>query len=299
MKSFHQRIKALPMLGVGISGEFGSAQKGIDACRLQAEYPELIHFFEYGSDIDRGLDAHVRHWVANGLPATYHFLDINIEEKADLDNHWLVRTIDLAREINAAWLCGDAGRWHFGARERGHQMLMPPILCRESLTESVENLQHIQQESGLLVLPENPPAIVYFGDMHILDYFAEMATQADCGILLDCAHLAIFQYSRQLSPLTGFDNFPFDRVVEMHIAGGAEVEVNGFHYLEDSHSPHPVPASWEILEYVIPRATNLKAIVYECELNSSEECLENFTRLNRLFPKIKVTTSIEEATIEQ
>ena len=67
-------------------------------------------------------------------------------------------------------------------------------------------------------------------------------------------------------------------------------EVDGYNYIEDSHSPEPVPAAWEILEYVVPRAPNLRAIVYECELNAPEECLENFARLNTLFPTLKATT---------
>ncbi|HNG93606.1 MAG TPA: DUF692 family protein [Acidobacteriota bacterium] len=281
---FQTHLHTLPRLGVGISGEYGSASKGIDACAMKELYPELLHFFEYGCDIDRGLDEHVRHWAGSGLPTTYHFLDINLEEKIDSDRHWLTRTQMLASEINAAWLCGDAGRWHFGPRERGHQMLMPPILCEESATQTAESIQWIQSETGRLVLPENPPAVVYLGDMHILDYFGKVADQADCGILLDCAHLSIFQHSRGHSPLTGFDGFPFERVIEIHVAGGTPVESNGFGYIDDTHSPEPIPETWEILEHVVKHATNLRAIVYECEHNVLEACLDNFARLNALFP---------------
>jgi uncharacterized protein len=284
MTTLKDSLATLPRLGVGISGEFNSAAKGIDIWRMRRDYPEQVHFFEYGSDLERGLDEHVRRWSASGLPCTYHFLDVNIEERADLHDYWIKQTAALAREINAAWLCGDAGRWHFGPRERGHQMLMPPILCRESLVESADNIQRIQQESGFLCLPENPPAVVYLGEMHILDYFAELSEQAQCGLLLDCAHLAIFQHSRGLSPLAAFDNFPFERVIELHIAGGAIAEVDGFTYVEDNHSPDPIEAAWQILEYVVPRAVNLRAIVYECEWNTPEECLDNFARLNVLFP---------------
>ncbi len=49
-------------------------------------------------------------------------------------------------------------------------------------------------------------------------------------------------------------------------------------------SPEPLPATWEILEYAIPRAKNLKAIVFECERNAPEETLEVFERLNSIFP---------------
>lgn len=281
---FAQHIATLPKLGVGISGEYGSAAKGIDVLAFQADYPELVHFFEYGGDLDRGLDDQVRRWAAQGLPCTYHFLDVNIEERIDLDDRWLVRTAALAREIGATWLCGDAGRWHFSSRERGHQMLMPPILCLESVLESVDNIVRIQTETGLLCLPENPPGVIYLGDMHILDYFGELATRSDCGLLLDCAHLAIFQQTRGLDPLTAFDNFPLDRVVEIHVAGGVMVESQGYQYIDDNHSPEPLPATWEIVEYVVARAPNLKAIVYECEYNSIAACLDNFNRLNTLLP---------------
>lgn len=284
MTTFANQVQNLPRLGVGLSGEFNVAAKGIDVSWLKEQYPALVHFYEYGGDLERGLDEGVRRWAAAGRPTTYHFLDINLEEQLDLDPHWIAQTKAFANEIKAAWLCGDAGRWHFGLRERGHGLLLPPILCRASARETAASIQQIEAETGLCVLPENPPAVIYLGDMHILDYFALVAEQADCGLLLDCAHLAIFQQTRGLAPLTALDNFPLDRVVEMHIAGGSFADVDGYSYIEDDHSPEPLAATWEILEYVIPRAKNLKAIVFECEHNAPEACLDNFAKLNALWP---------------
>lgn len=284
MKTFAEKIARLPRLGVGVSGEFNIGTVGIEVNRMKEQHPELIHFYEYGGDLERGLDESVRLWAAAGLPSTYHFLDVNLEERIDVDPSWIRRTKTLAKEINASWLCGDAGRWHFGARDRGHGMLVPPILCRESAIETAESILQIESEMGMACLPENPPAVIYLGDLHILDYFALVADRADCGALLDCAHLAIFQHSRGLDPLTGLDGFPLDRIVEMHIAGGAIASIDGYPIIEDNHSPEPLPATWEILEYVIPKAVNLKAIVFECERNAPEECVEVFSRLNTLFP---------------
>jgi uncharacterized protein (UPF0276 family) len=284
MTTFAKRVTGLPRLGVGLSGEFNIAASGMDVNWVREQHPALVHFYEYGADLERGLDAGVRRWAAAGQPTTYHFLDINLEERADLDRRWIAETGALAREIGAAWLCGDAGRWHFGLRERGHGLLLPPILCGESAIETAENIMQIEAETGLFCLPENPPAVVYLGDLHILDYFAQVGERADCGLLLDCAHLAIFQQTRDLPPLAGLDGFPLDRVVEMHVAGGSFAEVEGYVYIEDDHSPEPLPATWEILDYVLPRATNLKAIVFECERNAPEECLAGFARLNERFP---------------
>jgi uncharacterized protein (UPF0276 family) len=274
----------LPRLGIGISAEPGSTRGGIDALELLDRAPGSVDFLEYGTDVERGLDDHVRRWVAAGRPTTYHFLDVNLEEPEDLDAAWLEATAARARDIGAAWLCGDAGLWHFGARERGHQLLLPPVLTRDSADAVAESVARLQDASGMAVLPENPPGDLFLGDLHLLDYFARVSERAGCGLLLDCAHLAIFQRLRGLPPTAGLDGFPLDRVVELHVAGGNEVDVDGLSLFEDSHVPEPLADTWQILAAVLPRATALKAIVYECERNLPDEVLGNFARLRRAWP---------------
>jgi uncharacterized protein len=269
----------LPRLGVGISGEFDSARTGIDAVELHDERPGTIDFFEYGCDLARGLDDHVLRWAARGLPATYHFLDLNLEERGDADGEWIARVKDLARQIDAAWICGDGGLWHIGPRDRGHETLLPPILCRESADEMADAILAVEEATGLACLPENPPAVIYLGDLHILDYYGRVAEKTGGGLLLDCAHLAIFQRMRGHDPLTALDGFPLDRVVEVHVAGGVERDTDGFTWIDDTHAPEPLADTWAILEHVLPRAKNLKAIVYECERNQPNEVLDAFARI--------------------
>jgi uncharacterized protein (UPF0276 family) len=275
-------LARLPRLGVGISAEFDSSRTGIDALQLVDEHPELIRFMEYGCDLARGLDDHILRWAGRDLPTTYHFLDLNLEEIEDVDESWLEDTRALVNQIGAAWLCGDGGLWHFGPRDRGHQTLMPPILCRESADEMAQAVARVQDFFQMACLPENPPATVYLGDMHILEYFARVADQSGCGLLLDCAHLAIFQKMRGHAPLTGLDGFPMDRVVEMHVAGGTVKDQEGFAWVEDDHSPEPLPSTWQIFEHIAARAKNLKAVVYECERNSADEVVENFGRIRQV-----------------
>jgi uncharacterized protein (UPF0276 family) len=275
----------LPRLGVGISGEFDSARTGIDALELKDAAPDSIDFMEFGADLDRGLDDHVRRWAARGLPTTYHFLDVNLEEPEDADDDWLVRTAAAAREIGAAWLCGDGGLWHFGPRDRGHMTLMPPVLDVASADAMARAVAHVQEATGMACLPENPPATVYLGPLHVLDYFARVSAGSGCGLLVDCAHLAIFQKMRGHQALDGLDGLPMDRVVEVHVAGGAErVQPDGFRWVEDDHTPEPLPETWAIFEHIAARAKNLKAVVYECERNAPHEVLENFARIRQIWP---------------
>jgi uncharacterized protein (UPF0276 family) len=277
-------LAQLPRLGVGISAEPGSAVHGIDAVAFAASHPGLVHFVEYGSDLQRGLDDHVRRWVAAGRPTTYHFLDLNLEDPDDADDQWLRETTLAARAIGAAWLCGDAGLWHFGARDRGHQLLLPPILTRDSADACAETIARVEAATEMRLLPENPPGAFYLGELHILDYFARVSERSGCGLLLDCAHLAMFQRLRGLEPTAGLDGYPLDRVVELHVAGGTPVDVEGLALVDDAHGPEPLPDTWQIVEHVLPRCTSLRAIVYECEKNSADEVADNFRRLNRMFP---------------
>jgi uncharacterized protein (UPF0276 family) len=278
-------LDALPRLGVGISAEPGSAAAGaIDARAFCAEHPGLVHFLEYGTDVARGLDEHVRDWAASGRPTTYHFLDLNLEDPDDLDPAFVARTGEAAGAIGAAWLCGDAGLWHIGPRDRGHQLLLPPILSEDSARAIGDSVRALEEATGLRVLPENPPGDVFVGPLHLLDHFARVVDRSGGGLLLDCAHLAIFQRSRGHAPLTGLDGFPLDRVVELHVAGGVEIDVEGLPLIDDAHGPDPIADTWAIFEAVLPRATALRAIVFECERNAPREVLAGFERLNRAFP---------------
>lgn len=279
-----ERLDRLPYLGVGISGEYG-VRPSIDPTEFDAAHPGLVHVVEFGSDADRGLDASILRWAESGRPVTYHFLDVNFEELEDMDLTWMDETAEFARRVGSPWLCGDSGLWHFGPRDRGHGLLLPPILTEDSARRTAESVARLEAYSGLPVLPENPPSLYFLGDLHVLDYFARVSEHAGCGLLLDVAHLTIFQKARGLSPTTGLDDFPLDRLVEMHIAGGGDKTTkDGYRYIDDDHRSEVHPDSWEIVEYVLPRAPRLRALIYECEHNEPSTTVETFERLNALFP---------------
>ncbi len=281
--SFAARVRALPKLGVGISTEFQAREQGgLDALALRAAHPELVHFLEVGADLERGVDDQTRAWVARGWPTTYHFLDVNLEEPEDVDDAWVEDTAALARELGAAWLCGDAGLWHVGPRERGHGVLAPPVLEPDSADEMAHGVRTLRERAGFEVLPENPPAHAYVGRMHLCEYYARVVDAADSGMLLDVAHLAVFQHVAGHEPLDGLDDFPLERVVEVHVAGGTPFDWRGRTFVEDDHGTHMLPATWQILEHVLPRATNLRAIVFEGERNTIEEVVPVFARLDAL-----------------
>ena len=283
--AFAERVRALPRLGLGVSTEYGAGDTdgALDVAALHAQRPDYAQFLELGVELAKGLDRHGAAWVAAGRPTTYHFLDVNLDEEADLEGPWLDGVTALAREVGAAWLCGDAGWWHFGPRDRNHMLLLPPVLSRAAAAEAAAGIVRLREATGLEVLPENPPGQVFVGDLDLLTYFAEVSARADCGLLLDCAHLAIYQRVMGRAPLDGLDDFPLDRVVEVHVAGGSERTVDGYAFVDDDHVPAVLPATWDIFAHVAARAPNLRAVVFECERNPVAACLEGFARLAELW----------------
>ena len=59
--------------------------------------------------------------------------------------------------------------------------------------------------------------------MTIYEWLGELATTTDCGLLLDAGHLVSHQFALGKSRTTlleGLDALPWDRVIELHLAGG-------------------------------------------------------------------------------
>lgn len=279
--SFAERVEALPRLGIGVSTEYGAHRSpgALDLAALRREAPQYAGFLEVGVEVERGVDADARRWVEAGGRTTYHFLDVNLDEPEDLDPAWMAGLAAHIEALDPAWMCGDAGLWHFGRRERGHMLLLPPVLCDEAARAMAEGVIALREATGLEVLPENTPGHVYVGELHLLDFYARLAEYADTGLLLDAAHLAIYQRVCGHAPTTGLDGFPLDRVVEMHVAGATTRVVGGLEIVEDDHTPAVLDETWQIIEAVGPRATALRAVVFECERNALAECLPGFRRI--------------------
>lgn len=284
---FLERVKGLPTLGIGVSTEYGAgdAPGAQDPLALRKKHPDFARFLEVGVETAKGLDAAASRWARQGLPCTYHFLDLNLDEPEDFDPDWLDAVRAIAAALRPAWICGDAGLWHIGPRDRGHMLLLPPILTADSAAAMAAGVTRLRAETGLEVLPENPPGAAFVGDLHLLDFFARLAEQADTGLLLDCAHLAIYQRMTGRQPLDGLADFPLERVVELHVAGGEVQERDGFTWVEDDHSPAVLEDTWRILEAVACKAPNLRAVVFECERNPARDNLSGFARIRGLLQR--------------
>lgn len=283
--SFLHRLPGLPYLGLGVSTEFGAARRpgALDLAALRRAAPSLGAFLEVGLEVERGLDADTLAWAGQGLPTTLHFLDLNLDDPADLDEAWMRGFQQAIAVLRPAWICGDAGLWHFGGRERGQMLLLPPILSDTQAREMARGILALREATGLEVLPENPPGAVYLGDLHLLDFFARLCDYADTGMVLDLAHLAIYQRAMGLPLEAGLDLLPPERIVEVHIAGGRRRRTEGLDWIEDDHGTDVLAETWALADRLIPRAHQLRAIVFECERNPLPAVLPGLRRIHERY----------------
>src|SRR5690606_15242675 len=90
-------------------------------------------------------------------------------------------------------------------------------------------------------------------------FLTELCRRSSCGLLLDLFNLHVNCTNFDLDPFDLIDRIPLDRVVEIHVAGGAEHR--GF--LLDSHSAAVPDRVWELLDDVLRRAPNVAGVVFE------------------------------------
>ncbi|MGB0646040.1 MAG: DUF692 family multinuclear iron-containing protein [Bradymonadia bacterium] len=280
----NERVHRLPTLGLGVSSEYGAfaTSNGLNLEELYNRFPHFAQFLEVGVERALGLDDDTRRWVERQGKTTYHFLDVNLARPDLLDEQELLEIRKLAEDMDAAWVCGDAGMWYFGDQHRLQMTLLPPILTAQSASCYASSIKRCRQVIGKEVFPENPPGTVFAGDLDLLTFFADVCEQADSGMLLDAAHLAIYQSLVGRSALDGLDDFPLDRIIELHVAGSSLIDVSGLQIWSDDHRPSVRSETWSIAQFIIEHAPNLKAVVFECERNPVDKCIPGFSKIYEL-----------------
>ena len=139
--------------------------------------------------------------------------------------------------------------------------LMPPLQTDSEVTLAAKN---IRERAAVLNLPfAFETGVNYFDrrecEMTDGDFFAAVAEEADCGILLDLANLWINQRNGRANVSDVVSRLPLERVWEVHLAGG-ELE-RGFWV--DAHSGGIDPDLIELTRDIIPELHNLGAIIFE------------------------------------
>jgi len=314
---FLRRIETIPTHGLGLSvdiydPDIASLRRSLQERQVSPAFLEVFRTTPMAL-------ASARKEVGNGL-LTYHGEGLWLTQPEMVDSTTFKQEIAATAEqlmiVQSAWVNHECATKYLAGYYFG--TYLPPLytpLSAQVVADNTRLIQHLLDQqcrlangSTPLVLLEMPP-LTYFvaGTMSIPRFFQLVSEQAPCGLVLDVGHLwTVFRYSgayRAMS-LTRFveeflNEFPMDRVVEIHVAGLA---VHASHRILDSrlkggrgedtlpawidaHAAPIPPVLFEMLDQILchPQLTSLKGLALEVDTKPIELIVNEFAQFSRRY----------------
>lgn len=316
-REFFRRLGTIPPHGLGLSVDIHaphitSLRRSLQERQVPPAYLEVFR------TIPMAL-ASTKKEVGDGL-LTYHGEGLWLTQPEMADAMGFGQEIDAAAEqlkiVQSAWLNHECATKYLAGYHYG--TYLPPLytpLSAKVVAYNTRLIQHLLDQhcrlangSTPLVLLEMPP-LTYFvaGTMSIPGFFQLISEQASCGFVLDVGHLwTVFRYSgsHRAMSLTRFvedflNEFPMDRVVEIHVAGLAVHESHRIldsqlkgsggddalpAWIDDHAAPIPT-VLFEMLDQILchPQLTSLKGLALEVDTKQAELIVDEFAQFSRRY----------------
>jgi uncharacterized protein (UPF0276 family) len=277
-----RRLDALPTLGLGISTSLNVAVP--DFARLARERPDLVEFVEFAVDHREAdtLAGRLAPELARGLPFVAHPIELSLDPDERPSAAALAALRRIVETLRAPWTPQDIGTWIWQGEHLGGGFI-PCVLTRETLDVAVARVCTVQDATGVPFLVENPPFADVAGDLSLGAFFRELCERADTGMLLDLGHLLSYRLARP-HDVDVLAELPLDRVVEVHLAGGAWVETSDGPVFWDDHGAEIPPEGRALLDEIWPRLPRVRAMCFECEGRGEDGVVRELEALKARLP---------------
>ncbi len=303
---FARRIRAVPLHGLGLSvdvyqPDLASLLVSLRERQVCAGYLEIFRASPRALAAVRS-QAH--------MLLTYHGEGAWLTQPEALEDPVFQNEVrELAGHVEllgSAWLNHECATKHMAGYSFG--TYLPPLYTRESAAVVAENTAYIQRildeqarasaRTPALTLLEMPP-LTYFvaGTIPIPTFFRLVTETVPCGLVLDIGHLwTVYRYSGACRAVSlqefvadFLDEFPLERVVQIHVAGLAAHPSDPF---PDRPTPYSLPAwidahaapipgvLFEMLDQVLAHAAlqNLKGLALEVDTKQPALIVDEFER---------------------
>lgn len=242
----------LPDLGVGIG------LRTVHYAQIVETWPEVA-WFEILSDNymhTSGRPLHFVDAVAAHYPVALHGVGMSIGSTDRLDRAYLGELRALRDRTKARWV-SDHLCWTGVAGKNSHDLLPLPY-TEETLKHVVDRVRAVQDLLEAPLALENPSTYVeHAGGMPEWEFLARLADRADCALLLDVNNVFVSAYNHGFDPKTYLDAVPYDRVVQLHVAGHTN---HGTHII-DSHIGPVIDEVWRLLSIAHERAGGVSVLL--------------------------------------
>lgn len=229
----------LPDLGVGLG------LRTVHYSHILEAQPE-VDWFEILSENYMQTAGRPLEWldaIADRYPIVMHGVSLSIGSTDPLDRVYLTELRALRDRTKARWV-SDHLCWTGVSGKNTHDLLPMPY-TEEALHHVASRVRAVQDFLGAPLALENPSTYVEFaaGQMPEWEFLARLAEEADCALLLDVNNVFVSAFNHGFDPRTYLAAVPFDRVVQMHVAGHTH---HGTHII-DSHIGPVVDDVWRLL----------------------------------------------------
>ena len=194
---------------------------------LDADTPPPIDWFEIISEnymVDGGRPRHMLDRVRERYPLVMHGVSMSIASTAPLDFDYLTRLKSLADTVNPRWI-SDHLCWT-GVHGVNLHDLLPVPYTEEALAHISGRISQVQDFLGRRIAIENVSSYIEFSEseMSEWDFVAELASRADCWLLLDVNNVFVSGRNHRFDDAGFVEAIPAERVVQFHLAGHSEGE---------------------------------------------------------------------------
>jgi uncharacterized protein (UPF0276 family) len=190
-------------------------------------------------------------------PLALHGVSLSLGSTDPLNEGYLHELRALADRFQPAWV-SDHLCWGSIGGHYAHDLLPLPY-TEEALAHVVDRVRAVQDRLGRQMLVESVSSYLTFrhSAMPEWEFLAEVAEQADCGILLDVNNVHVSAVNHGLDAETYLLALPPGRIGQIHLAGHSD---KGTHLL-DTHDGHVAPAVWDLHRLAVRRFGPVSTLV--------------------------------------
>ncbi len=264
-------IKNAPNLGLGLGLRNTHFQHIVD------HWP-TVNWFEAISEnfMDSGgRPRYVLQQIAERYPIVLHGVSLSIGSTDALNFDYLKKLDTLAKEVNAKWV-SDHLCWT-GIHAVNSHDLLPVPLTEESLKHIAQRVNQVQDFLGRQIVLENPSTYLQFkqSTMTEPDFLRALGDLTGCGLLLDVNNVYVSSFNANTDPVQYLEAFPWQRVVQMHLAGHTHC---GTHII-DTHDKAVSKPVWELFRLAWQKTGGVATLLeWDGDIPSFDECLAELTK---------------------
>jgi uncharacterized protein (UPF0276 family) len=206
--------------------------------------------------------------IAERYPIVMHGVALSIGSTDPLDRSYLASLRALRDRTRARWV-SDHLCWTGVLGKNTHDLLPMPY-TEEGLAHVAARVRQVQDVLGAPLALENPSTYAEFASapMREWEFLARLAEEADCAILLDVNNIYVSARNHGFDPQVYLDAIPFDRVVQLHVAGHTDHTT----HIIDSHIGPVTTEVWKLLGDAYARAGGAPVLLeWDAEIPSFEQ----------------------------